>query len=31
MNTIVIGFDQIPQAIINLFEGKNDGKMIVKI
>jgi len=29
--TIVEGFDQIPQAFIDLFEGKNTGKMIVKI
>lgn len=29
--TIVTGFDQIPQAFIDLFEGKNEGKMIVKI
>ncbi|MCK0131372.1 NADP-dependent oxidoreductase [Flavobacteriaceae bacterium F08102] len=29
--TIVDGFDQIPQAFIDLFEGKNKGKMIVKI
>ena len=29
--TVVEGFDQIPQAFINLFEGKNEGKMIVKI
>ena len=29
--TIVDGFDQIPQAFINLFDGKNIGKMIVKI
>ncbi|RYE46582.1 MAG: NADP-dependent oxidoreductase, partial [Sphingobacteriales bacterium] len=29
--TIVDGFDQIPQAFIDLFEGKNNGKMIVKI
>ena len=29
--TIVQGFDQIPQAFMDLFEGKNDGKMIVKI
>ena len=29
--TIVNGFDQIPQAFIDLFDGKNDGKMIVKI
>ena len=29
--TIVDGFDNIPNAFINLFEGKNKGKMIVKI
>ncbi|PIB31897.1 NADP-dependent oxidoreductase [Gaetbulibacter sp. 5U11] len=29
--TIVDGFDYIPQAFIDLFEGKNKGKMIVKI
>lgn len=29
--TIVHGFDQIPQAFIDLFDGKNEGKMIVKI
>jgi NADPH-dependent curcumin reductase CurA len=29
--TIADGFDQIPQAFIDLFEGKNKGKMIVKI
>lgn len=29
--TIVNGFDQIPQAFLDLFEGKNEGKMIVKI
>ncbi|WP_371863336.1 NADP-dependent oxidoreductase [Patiriisocius marinistellae] len=29
--TIVDGFDNIPQAFIDLFEGKNKGKMIVKI
>lgn len=29
--TIVEGFDQIPQAFIDLFEGKNNGKMVVKI
>lgn len=29
--TIVDGFDQIPQAFLNLFEGKNKGKMIVKV
>ncbi len=29
--TIVEGFDNIPQAFIDLFAGKNEGKMIVKI
>lgn len=29
--TIVDGFDQIPQAFIDLFEGKNNGKMVVKV
>ncbi|WP_055437210.1 NADP-dependent oxidoreductase [Lacinutrix algicola] len=29
--TIVEGFDNIPTAFIDLFEGKNKGKMIVKI
>jgi NADPH-dependent curcumin reductase CurA len=29
--TIVDGFDHIPNAFIDLFEGKNKGKMIVKI
>lgn len=29
--TIINGFDQIPTAFINLFEGKNKGKMLVKI
>lgn len=29
--TIVNGFDQVPQAFMDLFEGKNKGKMIVKI
>jgi len=29
--TIVEGFDNIPQAFIDLFEGKNKGKMVVKI
>ena len=28
--TIVDGFDQIPQAFIDLFDGKNKGKMVVK-
>lgn len=31
VETIVDGFDSIPQAFIDLFEGKNEGKMIVKI
>jgi len=29
--TIVEGFDQIPQAFIDLFDGKNKGKMVVRI
>lgn len=29
--TIVEGFDNIPQAFLGLFEGKNEGKMVVKI
>ncbi len=29
--TIVEGFDNIPQAFLDLFEGKNKGKMVVKI
>jgi len=29
--TIIEGFENIPQAFIDLFEGKNTGKMIVKI
>ena len=29
--TLVYGFDNIPQAFLDLFEGKNEGKMIVKI
>ncbi len=29
--TIVEGFDQIPQAFLDLFEGKNEGKMVVKV
>ncbi|WGK65691.1 NADP-dependent oxidoreductase [Croceiramulus getboli] len=28
--TLVEGFDQLPQAFISLFEGKNTGKMVVK-
>lgn len=29
--TIVEGFDNIPQTFIDLFEGKNSGKMLIKI
>jgi Putative NADP-dependent oxidoreductases len=29
--TIINGFENIPQAFLDLFEGKNEGKMIVKI
>lgn len=29
--TIVEGFDAIPQAFIDLFDGKNKGKMVVKV
>lgn len=29
--TIVEGFENIPQALLDLFEGKNKGKMIVKV
>lgn len=29
--TVVEGFDLIPQAFLDLFDGKNNGKMIVKI
>jgi hypothetical protein len=29
--TIVEGFENIPQAFLDLFEGKNNGKMLVKI
>ena len=29
--TIMEGFDNIPQAFLGLFEGKNEGKMIVKV
>ena len=29
--TVVEGFDKIPEAFIGLFEGKNEGKMVVKI
>jgi len=30
-DTIVQGFDNIPQAFIDLFDGKNSGKMVVKV
>ena len=29
--TIVEGFETIPQAFLDLFEGKNSGKMLIKI
>ena len=29
--TVVEGFENIPQAFMDLFEGKNEGKMVVKI
>ncbi len=29
--TIAEGFDTIPEAFLNLFEGKNSGKMLIKI
>jgi NADPH-dependent curcumin reductase CurA len=29
--TIIKGFEQIPQAFLGLFEGNNEGKMIVKV
>ena len=29
--TIVEGFDQLPQAFLDLFDGKNTGKMVVKV
>lgn len=29
--TVVSDFEQVPQAFLDLFEGKNEGKMIVKI
>ena len=31
METVVEGFENIPQAFIDLFEGKNKGKMIVVV
>jgi len=29
--TIVKGFDRLPAAFIGLFEGRNEGKMLVEI
>lgn len=29
--TVIEGFNNIPQAFLGLFEGKNEGKMIVKV
>ncbi|MGB7785077.1 MAG: NADP-dependent oxidoreductase [Salinimicrobium sp.] len=29
--TVVEGFDKLPEAFIGLFEGKNTGKMVVKV
>ena len=29
--TVVEGFDNIPKAFLDLFEGKNNGKMVVKV
>ncbi len=29
--TVVDGFDNTPQAFIDLFDGKNTGKMLVKV
>ncbi len=29
--TVIDGFDNIPQAFLGLFEGENEGKMVVKI
>ena len=29
--TVVEGFENTPQAFLDLFEGKNEGKMIVKV
>ena len=31
IETVVDGFENIPRAFIDLFDGKNKGKMIVKI
>jgi NADPH-dependent curcumin reductase CurA len=29
--TIIEGFENLPQALIRLFEGDNTGKMMVKV
>jgi len=29
--TIIDGFDNLPTAFIGLFEGRNEGKMIVRV
>jgi hypothetical protein len=29
--TVMHGFESIPQAFLDLFEGKNTGKMVVKV
>lgn len=29
--TVVEGFDKLPEAFIGLFEGRNVGKMLVKV
>jgi len=29
--TVINGFDAIPEAFLGLFEGNNEGKMIVKV
>ena len=31
LETVVEGFESIPQAFIDLFDGKNKGKMIVVV
>jgi NADPH-dependent curcumin reductase CurA len=31
LETVVEGFENIPQAFIDLFDGKNKGKMIVVV
>ncbi|NJN50781.1 MAG: hypothetical protein HC809_02355 [Gammaproteobacteria bacterium] len=29
--TVITGFENLPRALIELFEGKNIGKMLVKV